>query len=242
MRIRLISDLHLEHLQDGGAAYVAGLGSVIGGTDVLLIAGDLTSRSWLDRTLGWFRNAVGPQAHILYVVGNHELYGTSEQDVMEVAREAERRDGRLAVLDDRVVVIGGQRFVGSPLWFPYEGSGPHDDRLQDFRMIDGFREWVGGRARRAREFLVREVRRGDIVLTHHLPHPSCVGKKWRSSPLNRFFVHDMGEVIEDRGATLWCHGHTHQSNELMVGRTRVICNPAGYPQEGNPWFDAGLVL
>jgi hypothetical protein len=32
---------------------------------------------------------------------------------------------------------------------------------------------------------------------------------------------------------LWIHGHTHDSFDYMVGETRVICHPKGYPKENN---------
>ena len=40
---------------------------------------------------------------------------------------------------------------------------------------------------------------------------------------------------------LWVHGHVHRKADYMIGSTRVICNPKGYPGE-NTGFDAGLVV
>ena len=31
------------------------------------------------------------------------------------------------------------------------------------------------------------------------------------------------------------HGHTHRRMDYMLGDTRVICNPRGYPGE-NEWY------
>jgi hypothetical protein len=28
---------------------------------------------------------------------------------------------------------------------------------------------------------------------------------------------------------LWVHGHTHSSFDYKLGKTRIICNPRGYP-------------
>jgi predicted phosphodiesterase len=30
---------------------------------------------------------------------------------------------------------------------------------------------------------------------------------------------------------VWIHGHTHTPCQYVVGDTRVICNPIGYPRE-----------
>jgi predicted phosphodiesterase len=32
------------------------------------------------------------------------------------------------------------------------------------------------------------------------------------------------------------HGHTHDPCDYMIGETRVICNPRGYPAE-HPWYE-----
>ena len=41
------------------------------------------------------------------------------------------------------VEIDGQRFVGSTLWFPAtQDAWSQEDRINDFRYIDGFSEWV----------------------------------------------------------------------------------------------------
>jgi 3',5'-cyclic AMP phosphodiesterase CpdA len=46
----------------------------------------------------------------------------------------------------------------------------------------------------------------------------------------------------------WLHGHVHTSHDYMLGSTRVVCNPRGYPDPRapsgceNPNFDPELVL
>jgi Icc-related predicted phosphoesterase len=33
------------------------------------------------------------------------------------------------------------------------------------------------------------------------------------------------------------HGHTHEACDYMIGDTRVVCHPRGYPKE-TPYYDA----
>lgn len=44
----------------------------------------------------------------------------------------------------------------------------------------------------------------------------------------------------------WLHGHVHRSFDYVIGDTRVICNPRGYPAPGgtreNPDFDPTLTI
>ena len=54
---------------------------------------------------------------------------------------------------------------------------------------------------------------------------------------------DLSNEIIDHGPNLWIHGHTHNSFDYTLGRTRVIVNPYGYKDvEVNPRYDKKLVL
>jgi hypothetical protein len=41
---------------------------------------------------------------------------------------------------------------------------------------------------------------------------------------------------------VWVHGHTHRSRDDVVGRTRIISNPRGYPDQEGTGFVADLVV
>ena len=85
---------------------------------------------------------------------------------------------------------------------------------------------------------------GDVAVTHHLPHPNSTPAMFAASPLNRFFVAgDATELLAGAGARLWLHGHTHSPRDYVVGTTRVLCNPRGYPHERRkPPVDLGLAV
>jgi predicted phosphodiesterase len=54
---------------------------------------------------------------------------------------------------------------------------------------------------------------------------------------------DLSNEIIDRGPDLWVHGHTHNSFDYMLGKTRVIVNPYGYKDvEINPQYNKDLVI
>lgn len=46
--------------------------------------------------------------------------------------------------------------------------------MTDFAVIPEFERWVYAENARALEFLDRDLRRGDVVVTHHLPAESSV--------------------------------------------------------------------
>ena len=41
---------------------------------------------------------------------------------------------------------------------------------------------------------------------------------------------------------MWIHGHTHQGSDYLLGKTRVVCNPRGYPGQNDHGFDPGKIL
>ena len=46
-------------------------------------------------------------------------------------------------------------------------------------------------------------------------------------------------------ASLWVHGHTHDSFDYTVNGTRVVCNPRGYAKNGvdeNAGFDPNFTI
>ena len=50
------------------------------------------------------------------------------------------------------------------------------------------------------------------------------------------------DLVERSRAVYWIHGHTHHAANYVVGGTRVISNPRGYPDEPVQGFDPELVL
>jgi len=59
-------------------------------------------------------------------------------------------------------------------------------------------------------------------------HPRSVHLRFADDPVTPAFCSDLSELVENSGAALWVHGHTHTSCDYMAGHTRVVCNPKGY--------------
>lgn len=241
MRIQILSDLHLEFDRDDGESFARAV-PVVG--DVLVLAGDMLPLKDADsvrRTFSWFCDRF---AHVVFVPGNHEYYRTSSTAAEALLVVCVREIPNLHVLNPGVITIEEIRFVGATLWFPdtpdeflYRGS------LNDFRLIADFVPWVHDTHTEHIAFLKTTVRPGDVVVTHHLPHPRSIAPQYAGSSLNRFFVAgDAARVVERAGARLWIHGHTHTACEYVIGETRVVCNPRGYPHESNSGFDRGFVV
>ncbi|HVH46818.1 MAG TPA: metallophosphoesterase [Labilithrix sp.] len=226
MRIQYLSDLHFEFHADDGASFVESLDPQ--DIDVLVVAGDFAVGKGigpaLDRICTRYRCAV-----VVYVHGNHEFYGCTRAEVLAITRAAADRNPNLRWLDGDVTVIDGVRFLGVPLWFSRLGAVQRLKRaMTDFDEIRGFEDWVYAENARAIELLERELQPEDVVVTHYLPVRASIAPHWSSSPLNPFFLCDVEALIRARRPALWIHGHTHSSVDVVVGSTRVLCNPFGY--------------
>jgi Icc-related predicted phosphoesterase len=222
--------------RDAGHSFVTSLDP--DGVDVLVIAGDLACADAVPDALELLC-AHFDRSVVVYVHGNHEVYGTTLASLRADLRRAARHLPRLRWLDCDAVTIAGVRFLGAPLWFARaQDADAAKARMHDFSAIPDLEAWVYRENERARAFLEAELRASDVVVTHHLPCNASVAPRWRDSPLNAFFVCDLEPLLRSRRPSLWIHGHTHESVDVLVGETRVVCNPFGYARlEENPRFD-----
>jgi 3',5'-cyclic AMP phosphodiesterase CpdA len=242
MRIRVLSDLHLE---------VEPFDPPPAEADVVVLAGDIHNGA---AGVEWARQAF--DCPVLYLAGNHEPYD-GEFAATQAALAAAARSSRVTVLDCDAAVVGGVRFLGCTLWSDFElcgaagrelATGKYRDWLVDYRAIRyGERAFAPddsiGLHRRHRAWLEAALGRPfggtTVVVTHHAPHRGSIAPSFANHPLNPAFVSDLDALMGR--AALWVHGHTHRAFDYVARGTRVVCNPRGYPGEDSG-FRADLVV
>ena len=225
MKIRILSDLHLEFHKDKGKCFIDSLDPT---GDVLVLAGDITVGKSITKIISRFADKF---AKVVYVHGNHEYYDGSTSDVIKATEKAVADNDNVTWLNNDVVTIDGIRFVGTPMWFPRTETAVSMKRwLNDFSLIENCDPWAFDENEKAVEFLNKEVQKGDVVITHHVPSYESIHSKYMGQPTNCFFLCDMEELIYERCPTLWIHGHTHCSFDYQMDHssTKVVCNPFGY--------------
>lgn len=238
-RIRIVSDIHTEFHADMGKGWVKDQDPT--GVDVLVIAGDLGTVQTIPGVLDALCE-VYPQ--VVMVSGNHEYYGSNFDHVAALRKSLTAQHPNLHWLHNSTVTLGGQRFVGTTLWFRddplnalYQGS------MNDFRRIGGFANRVYKENAFAVRFLQKNIQPGDVVVTHHLPSDQKVAEQFRRSTLNRFYVCYMETTIMAKKPALWCHGHSHTSMDYTIGQTRIRSNPFGYAgHDLNAEHDENLIV
>jgi Icc-related predicted phosphoesterase len=175
---------------------------------------------------------------VIYVPGNHEHYGCSPRLVEDWLADTEQRFSNIKVLRNDFFEYQGQRFFGGTMWFNDRSVllSILKRRLNDFHHIENFEPWVYETNAAFME-AVQGIESTDVVVTHHLPSMQSVPMDYRGDNLNIFYVNDCEQIIMDKQPKLWVHGHTHSQNDYLIGDTRVVSNPLGYPTEkAGHWF------
>ena len=239
LKIQLASDLHLEFLQFKwpGERLITPAPEA----DVLVLAGDIASGT---DAFGLFKAWPVP---VIYVCGNHELYGGAYAGRINKMRSNSAPKSNAHFLENDVAIIGDTRVIGAIFWTDYNlrshlsqsSQMEHAmDNLNDHRLIRvGRRVFTAQDAlnchKYSRDWLIQELAKPwagkTVVITHHGPHPLSVHHRYAGDVLNSAFVSDLSEILfSEYAPDLWLHGHVHDSFDYNVGRTRVISNPAGY--------------
>lgn len=217
MKIGLISDLHNRF----GNKFPP----IPEEIDILVCAGDMGEPQKIKERLLSFN------IPFIYIAGNHEFYGNNYSDI-----NRDIFNNMSGCYHNHTTYFMERKFHLSTLWSKIESPMDwllYTSKLNDIRMIDGivthdkYREIVD----ESFKYIFDNVREGDIVVTHHSPSYLSCHEKWRGSDLNHCFHTELYDFIMDVKPSVWMHGHVHDSFDYMIGDTRIVCNPKGYPLE-----------
>lgn len=253
-RLRLLSDLHLEHYEGTVADHIPPNGDAPGcvPADILVLAGDTDNGVAAVREAARLANGTP----CVLVPGNHEFYGNTFNRLPDALRFRGAELG-VHVLDRDAAVVGGVRFLGATLWTDFKlatnGGTIAGYRMNDYRAIRIAPEYrklkpVDTQAHHAatvrwlREQLAVPFDGPTVIVTHHAPSIRSIAIHDLMDPLRAAYASPLDDLVETSGAALWVHGHTHHNVSYRIGSTPVRTNQAGYPHEPAAGFDPGLVL
>lgn len=243
MKLHVLSDLHMEFQYFDIPRNDA---------DLVILAGDISNGV---AGVEWANNLDKP---FIYVPGNHEYYGHEIVEMGDALQHSVRDLVSSHVLNIDYTIIDDVCFIGATLWSDFE---LYDDSIfrkemaarsiNDFNLIKyNDRNFTPDEAQNAFNYAVNYIRdllkiKQDykrVVITHFLPHPNSIADKYNGDSLNPYFCSDLSWLIEEQQPDLWIHGHTHEVCDYKIGKTRVVCNPRGYPGEHNKGFNPNLVI
>lgn len=244
MKAWIFSDLHIE--MDPKFAPLE-----VPDADVCICAGDVLDGGPAASIL-WLGKFVAPYMPVLFVPGNHEFYRSSIKEGLSVGYELASHFDDLFLLDGDTVFLGNYRFIGTTLWTDF---GLHDDarlsmviakeELNDYRRIKlsktPFKRFTPGESQHLHRMATINIdnayrsqpERPTVIISHHAPSLMSVPKAFLRDGLTPAFASRFEYRILEYEPLLWVHGHIHSSSDYFIGKTRVICNPLGYPGESS---------
>lgn len=228
MKIRLLSDLHLEFypnpdIYKGPEA------------DVLVIAGDLHVGA--DACWSALKRFADHYERVLYCPGNHECYDKSSLQEFDAKLKQFSDSTRIHYLNPGFVKIGNINFIGASLWTNFRkdkwAKQICASRINDFRLIKNLTtdQAVDTHERHIKfiQEAYSQLEGKKVIFTHFLPAIECIAPEYQGPDLlNYYFASDYGDYISTLKDTTWMFAHTHTPTDIMLGDTRLVANPYGY--------------
>lgn len=234
-----MSDLHLEGSAAGSESSYERF-TIPPKAPYLILSGDIGYFKEKDRYLAFLRRQCESFVRVFLIPGNHEFYGMSRAEGLQVAADMEKSLGsRLTVMDGekrRVDVDDHTILLGCTLY-----SSGEPDRgyfINDFHHIMDWSPQKQADVHNAdKDFLETALK--DIIdtkphsrvliATHYAPlYSLAVQPKHRDSPLNGFFCSDTLDYLLGKAlmapVDVWIFGHTHYNIKEKVEHAQVVSN------------------
>lgn len=245
MKVRVISDLHLEMCEQGHGVPDLGEGNVLILGGDILCARHFKKDGALHKVYDDFlEQCVQNFDEILYIAGNHEAYGYNYEGSWEVLKES--LPSKVNLLENDFMKIKDWIFIGATLWTDFRNENALEmmeaaqcmNDYKTIRITPKYRkmnpEDTLGFHKNSKNYIhqkLEEFKDENVwILTHHGPSYQSVHEKYRTAGIaNGAYVSNLDDFILDHPQIkYWSHGHTHESFDYYIGNCRVLCNPRGY--------------
>lgn len=268
MKISYVSDLHLEfgyqELPGGEVLILAG-----DICEARSLEKCFHQTKLVDRTPGshrysdFFQFECAKYEKVFMVMGNHEHYhGRFDKTYTQFKSIL---PDNVTLLENEVVEYNGVMFMGATLWTDCNNADQLTmyhlkAMMNDYKVVTNhykekgiyhklipevtFRKHV--LSKQYFQSVLSSMRdKPFVVITHHGPSHLSVHPNYKDDQImNGGYVSNLGEfILDNENIKLWFHGHVHDPVDYMIGETRVLCNPGGYPSErtGNGFDPAKFI-
>lgn len=257
MRLLILSDLHLELWRE----FAPKIDPLVSKPDVVVLAGDIDVGA---KAVPWAAETF-KGLPVLYVHGNHELYGKKMEEAHSEIYSACERTENVHFLNCGEFQIGQVRFLGATLWTDFRLLGDDDRQasmreaesvMNDYKRIrlaqKGYRKLRAADTAQfhsiQKSWLNRKLDESfdgrTVVITHMAPTMKSVSDEDSQLRILASYASRLDELVAK--ADFWIHGHIHSSVDYQVGKCRVVSNPCGYKTRSgsaeNERYDPNFIL
>jgi predicted phosphodiesterase len=245
-KIKIFSDIHLEHYVSGQPLPHLGTG------DILILAGDILSARYF-KTDGYLHKVYDTFLEdcsknfnqVLYVLGNHSFYGYNYEGTFKTIKE--HLPDNFHLLENDTIKIGDWNFLGFTFWTNFRNANPiemldAEQYMNDYKVIRIASNYRKLRAQdtlnlhlKSRDYLLKQLetlKENVFVISHHAPSYRSIADEFKTASCNGAYCSDYdGLIMSNPQIKYWVHGHTHTPFDYKIGECRVICNPVGYSSQ-----------
>lgn len=240
------SDLHLDNFRFfNGHAYPPIVNTKDNPADILILAGDLYEYKYMNDHKTFIQTLADSYKYVLIVEGNHEFY---ESDIDD--KPSFTYPENVILLKNETFIYEDIVFYGGTLWSNLSQLSSLDQynikhMISDFKLISNKAEGTTFSIEKMGDLyneFIENLYEAQLnlqedqklfVISHFAPSILSVTPRFAGSALNPYFCNELDELIVGLKPIVWVHGHTHSTHDYMIGNTRILCNPRGYPREMN---------
>lgn len=257
MKIRLVSDLHVDYNRFLNDNIKFGFEDVLDETDVTLIAGDIAGHYSNEvKFLNRLKNQCKTNK-IISIAGNHLGYNYRYNEPYKDCKETQVAtltyifDENPLYLEDRSVQIDDYIIFGCVLFTDFNlynsvnfSKNMASMYINDFRYVktvdktyleprtvtpEDYISWFNTSVDKIKYICENNPDKKIIILSHFAPSVKSIDCKYVDDNLNGFYASNLEDVIKKYdNLKLWCHGHCHDSFDYTINQCRVLCSPYGY--------------
>jgi Icc-related predicted phosphoesterase len=226
MKFQIFSDLHMEYDDHEKSCTDSFLKKLLDPqSDYYVFAGDIGIgyMETFDRLL----KIVDNPSKLIYIGGNHEFYGLTLEKI--------EWDGdhvrTFHFLKDGVLVIANTLWSYIPDQFVNAVKGTWDFQQMKGLTPSMWNYWHNSCLLDIKKLLNKYEGQFEksVIITHYAPSFKSVLPEYVGASNNCIFANNLNDMIEEYSPNLWIHGHMHSPLDYVLHKTRVVCNPRGYP-------------
>jgi Icc-related predicted phosphoesterase len=239
MKLKLISDIHLEYLTEYKDNYLN-----LDEGNILVLAGNIlitkhfrTDNKMKDIYLNFFEDCTKRYDKILYVLGNNEHYGYHLDNTYNTLLEYLPNSVKL--LENEKVIFNNWVFIGMTMWTDFNNKNKLNmsaskQILNDYQLIrieSNYRklhpEDVIKINSQSKKYLNKELKRHKtdniFLITHHPPSKQSIPETYENNLLTSSNYSDMSKIIKrNPQIKYWAHGHINVESDYNIDNCRIV--------------------